>query len=67
MFVDAAGKTLSKDGRRIVMDDDTAAGFPWTPKSLHDILGDAFVDNKGKPYGIEALTGKVETPHVLVS
>ena len=44
------------------MDDDTAAGFPWTPKSLHDILGDAFVDNKGKPYGIEALTGKVETP-----
>ena len=59
VFVDASGKTLSKDGRRIVMDDDSAAGFPWTPKSLHDILGDSFVDNKGKQYGADALTGKV--------
>ena len=59
IFVDAAGNTLSKDGRRIVMEDDTAKGFPWKPKTLADMLGSTFVDNKGGQVSIGDLDGKV--------
>ena len=59
VFVDADGNTLSKDGRRIVMEDDTAKGFPWKPKTLADMLGSSFVDNKGGKVSIGDLDGKV--------
>ena len=34
-------------------------GFPWTPKSLAELLGDTFVDNKGGKHDASVLAGKV--------
>ena len=59
MFVDADGNVLSKDGRRHVSEDATGSRYPWTPKTLADMLGSSFVDNKGGKVSIGDLDGKV--------
>lgn len=58
VFLDAQGEVINKDGRSIIMEDPTAAGFPWTPKSLSELLGHAFVDNKGQKFSRADLAGK---------
>ena len=58
MFVDADGNLISNQGRAIVSEDADGAGFPWTPKSLSETLGDSFVDNKGNQFSRADLAGK---------
>eukprot|EP00408_Alexandrium_pacificum_P034252 CAMPEP_0171270312 /NCGR_PEP_ID=MMETSP0790-20130122/60643_1 /TAXON_ID=2925 /ORGANISM="Alexandrium catenella, Strain OF101" /LENGTH=428 /DNA_ID=CAMNT_0011739143 /DNA_START=78 /DNA_END=1364 /DNA_ORIENTATION=- len=53
------GKVITKDGRSKIMENfDDCKGFPWVPKSLQELLGDAFVKQDGSTVGKEAIVGK---------
>jgi nucleoredoxin len=58
VFVDPAGGIISSAGRKIVIEDPQAEGFPWAPKPFTEIFGTTFVDNKGQAYGLDHLKGK---------
>jgi len=54
----ATGEVLSTDGRAVVTEDPQGANFPWTPKSVAELLGDEFVQAGGAPVAPGALKGK---------
>ena len=39
VLVDAKGNTISCDGINIIDEDESGAGFPWTPVPLSDLIG----------------------------
>jgi nucleoredoxin len=43
----ATGQVLNKDGRSVVMADQTGEKFPWTPKPLQEALGDIAINGEG--------------------
>lgn len=53
------GKVITTDGRSKVMENfDDCAGFPWTPKTLSEALGESFLKQDGSTVGKEAIEGK---------
>jgi len=54
----ATGKVLTTDGRSVITEDAQGKNFPWTPKSVAELLGDEFVKAGGEPVGPGALKGK---------
>ena len=53
------GKTITTDGRSIVVEDPEGVNFPWKPKPLAELIGDKFIHNNMKEVGVEAIEGKV--------
>jgi len=43
----ATGQILNKDGRSVVMGDQSGKNFPWKPKPLEDVLGDVLLNGEG--------------------
>ncbi|CAM9184022.1 unnamed protein product [Phaeothamnion confervicola] len=58
VLLDADGRTITTDGRAVVMSDQDGVDFPWKPRSVHEVLGDSFVDSTGNYVGSEAIIGK---------
>jgi len=54
----STGATLSTDGREVISSDPTGADFPWTPKSLDELLGDEFRGPDGALVPRSELAGK---------
>ena len=60
LFIDSqTGKITSREGRRIVMDDKEATGFPWIPTPVHpsefvtSFLTETLIDKDGNTYNSE--------------
>eukprot|EP00004_Rigifila_ramosa_P019573 TRINITY_DN49_c0_g1_i1.p2 TRINITY_DN49_c0_g1~~TRINITY_DN49_c0_g1_i1.p2 ORF type:complete len:428 (-),score=133.42 TRINITY_DN49_c0_g1_i1:57-1286(-) len=58
VLVDAQGKTITTGGREVLSEDPTGAEFPWTPKSVFELLGDKLVGPGGAVVDKSALAGK---------
>lgn len=52
------GKTITTDGRSIVVEDPTGANFPWKSKPLSELIGDKFINSDKKEVDGEAIAGK---------
>lgn len=53
------GKTITTDGRSIVVEDPEGANFPWKPKPLSELIGEKFITNDKKEVGNDAIEGKI--------
>ena len=56
ILIDAkTGKTISNDGRAALSKDPKGLKYPWTPPSVHEVLGDTFI---GGEEGERSIKGK---------
>lgn len=53
------GKVITKDGRSVISSDPTGDDFPWTPKTLQEILAEATLIGKDGPVDKSSVDGKV--------
>jgi len=59
VLLNAEGKVITKDGRTAISSDPTGEDFPWTPKTLQEIMcGAKLFGEGGKEVNAEALSGK---------
>lgn len=58
VFIDENGKTITKDGRSAVSSDPTGEDFPWTPKTVTELLGPSLRGADGSTVPLSALAGK---------
>jgi nucleoredoxin len=58
VLIDETGKTLSTDGRTILTNDPTGEEFPWTPKTLKELLDGDLRKNDGSMVPSSSLEGK---------
>ena len=50
---------ITKDGRSIIDEDPRGDGFPWKPKSFHEVIvGAEFVDQDNKQTPWDQIKGK---------
>ena len=52
------GATITKDGRRVVMEDVKGDNFPWKPPTVWDAMGDEFMSGDGETVELSALRGE---------
>jgi nucleoredoxin len=59
VILDGNGKVITKDGRAAISGDPTGEDFPWTPKTLKEILASSKLIGKDGPVEANVLDGKV--------
>ena len=58
IFVDESGQKIISDGRKVVLEDELAEGFPWRPKTAANALANHFVNNQGHQFTRKHLSDK---------
>lgn len=60
LYQGATGQVITANGMRIIREDPDGLKFPWTPQSLHDLLGEVLIDRSGRQMSRrDVLAGKI--------